>query len=152
MKNLVKQKYTITLEAAKLIAARAARKAAELKVGGAIAITDDGGHLIYLERLEGTMPAASEIATGKASTVIMFQRPTLKLENLIQNKRLSMLTPGNAVSMAYTPLMGGQPIVYEGSLIGAIAVAGAETGENDEIISAYAARFFEEEMEMISKY
>lgn len=151
MHQLLKQKVTLTLEAAKQIAARAAGKAAELKVGGAIAITDDGGHLVYLERLEGTMPAAAELAIGKAATVIMFQRATLKLENLIQDQRLTMLTPGNSTSFPYTPLMGGQPIFFEGRLIGAIAVAGSETGENDEIISLYASWFFEEELKMISK-
>jgi glc operon protein GlcG len=151
MVGLIKQKATLTLEAAKLVASRAAQKAEELCSGGAIAIADHTGNLIYLERLDGTMPAAAEIAAGKASTVVMFQRSTIKLENLVQNQRLTMLGLGNVVSSPYTPLMGGQPLVFNGEIIGAVAVAGAGTGENDEIISSFAAKCFEEELVLNSK-
>ena len=135
----IKSKKTLTLQAAKKIAAAAASKAAELKVGGAIAVVDDSGNLIYLERLEGTMPAAANIAIGKAATAAAFKRPTKKLEDLIQTQRLSMLDLSGITTTPYVPLMGAYPITVDNDIVGAIAVAGAETGENDEIISQYAA-------------
>lgn len=134
----IKTKQVLTLQAAKKIAARAAEKAAELKVGGAIAVVDDGGNLIYLEKLEGTMPAAANIAIGKAATAAVFKRPTIKLENLIQDQRLAMLSLSEITNTPYVPLMGAYPIEVEGKIVGAVSMAGAETGENDEIIAKYA--------------
>ncbi len=133
-------KKGLTLTAAKKIAATAASKAAELNVGGAIAVVDDSGSLIYLERLENTMPAAAQIAIGKASTAAAFQRPTIKIENLIQEQRLSMLVLGGITHTPYVPLMGAYPIVIGNEIVGAVAVAGAKTGENDEIIALAASK------------
>ena len=133
-------KKGLTLTAAKKIAATAASKAAELNVGGAIAVVDDSGSLIYLERLENTMPAVAQIAIGKASTAAAFQRPTIKIENLIQEQRLSMLVLGGITHTPYVPLMGAYPIVIGNEIVGAVAVAGAKTGENDEIIALAASK------------
>jgi len=135
-----RNKKVLTLTAAKKIAATAALKAAELNVGGAIAVVDDSGSLIYLERLENTMPAAAQIAIGKASTAAAFQRPTIKIENLIQEQRLSMLVLGGITHTPYVPLMGAYPIVIGNEIVGAVAVAGAKTGENDEIIALAASK------------
>ena len=135
-----RNKKVLTLTAAKKIAATAALKAAELNVGGAIAVVDDSGSLIYLERLENTMPAAAQIAIGKASTAAAFQRPTFKIENLIQEQRLSMLVLGGITHTPYVPLMGAYPIVVDNEIVGAVAVAGAKTGENDEIIALAASK------------
>ena len=135
-----RNKKVLTLTAAKKIAATAALKAAELNVGGAIAVVDDSGSLIYLERLENTMPAAAQIAIGKAATAAAFQRPTIKIENLIQEQRLSMLVLGGITHTPYVPLMGAYPIVIGNEIVGAVAVAGAKTGENDEIIALAASK------------
>jgi len=135
----IRSKKVLTLKAAKMIAAIAAGKAVELKVGGAIAVVDDSGSLVYLERLEGTMPAAANIAIGKAATAAIFKRPTRLLEELIQTKRLAMLSINQIPDTPYVPLMGGYPIVVNGEIVGAVAVAGAETGENDEIIAKAAS-------------
>jgi len=135
-----RNKKVLTLTAAKKIAATAALKAAELNVGGAIAVVDDSGSLIYLERLENTMPAVAQIAIGKASTAAAFQRPTIKIENLIQEQRLSMLVLGGITHTPYVPLMGAYPIVIGNEIVGAVAVAGAKTGENDEIIALAASK------------
>ena len=138
MKDL-KSKKTLTLSAAKKIAARASEKAQELGVGGAVAIVDDGGNLIYCERWEDTMPAAANITIGKAATAAAFCRPTKNLESLIQDQRLSMLDLSGITNTPYVPLMGGYPIMVDGEIVGAVAVGGAQTGENDEIISKFAA-------------
>lgn len=132
-------KKVLTLTAAKKIAATAASKAAELNVGGAIAVVDDSGSLIYLERLENTMPAAAQIAIGKAATAAAFKRPTRILEDLIQTQRLSMLSLNKITHTPYVPLMGAYPVMVDGEIAGAVSVAGAITGENDDIIAKAAA-------------
>ena len=131
---------TLTLSAAKKIANQAVLKAQELEVPGAIAIVDATGSLIYLEKLDGTMPGASNLAIGKAKTAIAFQRETIKLEDLIQQKRIVMLGLNSVVDGWYVPLMGAYPIVFEGQIIGAVAVAGALNGENDEIIAKFSSQ------------
>lgn len=137
--TLIRSKKVLTLKAAKMIAAIAAGKAVELKVSGAIAVVDDSGSLVYLERLEGTMPAAANIAIGKAATAAIFKRPTRLLEELIHSKRPAMLSLSQIPDTPYVPLMGGYPIIVDGEIVGAVAVAGAETGENDELIAKAAS-------------
>ena len=132
-------KYILSLELAKKIAERATQKANELQVGGAIAVVDDSGNLVYLEKMDGTMPAASNIAIGKAATSAAFKRPTILLETLIHEKRQVMLCLNGITDTPYVPLMGAHPIYFDGQIIGAVSVAGAETGENDEIIAKYAS-------------
>lgn len=141
---MVNDLNTLTLAAAKLLAFKAAEMASEMNVAGAVAVADAGGHIIYLERLEGTMPAAAELAIGKAVTSVLFQRPTLNLENLLQNERIAMLSAGNNLNSSYTPLKGGHPIYLNGKVIGALAVAGAITGENDERIAKDSVKWFEQ--------
>ena len=131
-------KIVLGLDLAKAIAKRASEKASELNVGGAIAVVDDSGNLIYLEKIDGTMPAASNIAIGKAATCAAFKRPTRILEELIQNKRIAMLDLSGITNTPYVPLMGAYPIYINDEIVGAVSVAGAETGENDEIIALYA--------------
>jgi len=130
---------SLTLSAAKKIAKQAVLKAQELGVPGAIAVVDVTGCLIYLEKLDGTMPGASNLAIGKANTAIAFQRETIKLEDLIQQKRIVMLGLNSVIDGPYVPLMGAYPIVFEGQIIGAVGVAGALNGENDEVIAKHAA-------------
>src|SRR5258705_2844860 len=75
---------TISLEAAKKVTAEAVKYAkANNAPGGAIAVVDNGGNLVYLERLDNTFPAASEVAIKKANTAATFKAPSSKLENSI---------------------------------------------------------------------
>jgi glc operon protein GlcG len=126
----------MTLAAAKQLMARAeaevSRRAAP---GAAIAIVDDGGHLVLLERLDGTFPAASTVSTEKARTAALFRMPTENLENAIKNGRNALL--GVAVM---TPLQGGVPVRANGRVIGAVGVSGAASAAQDtEIANAVAA-------------
>ena len=141
MDSLITKK-TLSLKAAKLIIETAKAKAAELGVGGAIAVVDEAGSLICLEKLDGTMPAAAQIAIGKAATAAVFRRPTINIENLIQQQRLAMLTLGGITDTNYVPLMGAYPIEFDGEVVGAVSVAGAKTGENDEIIALAASQTY----------
>lgn len=141
MKKLV-QKNTLSLEAAKSLIAFATQKANELGVGGAIAVVDDGGHLICLERLDGTMVAAANITIGKAATAMGFKRSGLELENTVTGARIAMLTLVGVPPAPFVPLMGAYPIEIDGEMLGAIAVGGAGSGANDETIVLYAIEQF----------
>lgn len=136
------QKHTLTLEAAKSLIDYAIHKANALGVGGAIAVVDDGGHLICLERIDGTMAAAAGIAIGKAATVIGFQRPGAVLEEIITTQRPAMQVLNSVTPAPFVPLKGSYPIEIDGEIVGAIAVAGALNGENDEAIAFYAIENF----------
>lgn len=126
----VLQTKTVSLEAAKKIAAEAARYAKMNNApGGAIAIVDNGGSLVYLERLDGTFAAAAEVAMRKANTAALFKAPSSKLENSINGGRQALITVG------HTFLQGGIPIIIDGQVIGAIGVSGAASAQQDEEIA-----------------
>ena len=141
MQKLI-QKHTLTLEAAKSLIGFAILKARELGVGGAIAVVDDGGHLICLERIDGTMAAAANIAIGKAATAVGFKRPGAVLEETITSQRPAMQTLNSATPAPFVPLKGAYPIEIDEEIVGAIAVAGAVNGQNDEAIALFAIEKF----------
>lgn len=120
----------ISLDAAKKIVTEAVKFAKENKApGGAIAVVDAGGHLVYLERLDNTFAAASEVATKKANTSATFKAPSSKLENAINGGRQAL------ISVGHTFLQGGIPILYNGEVIGAIGVSGSASAQQDEDIA-----------------
>jgi glc operon protein GlcG len=137
MTHLISKK-TLSLEVAKKIIEFAMVKANELEVGGAIAVVDDGGHLICLERIDGTMAAAANIAIGKAATAAVFNRPGDVLEHAITNERPVMALLNSVSPFPYVPLKGAYPVEIDNQVVGAVAVAGAKNGENDEAIVLYA--------------
>ncbi len=126
----------INLEGAKKLAEAARAEAQKRNLPGAVAIVDDGCNLVYLERWDGTMPNAPKIAINKAASAVGFGRPTIKLEDVILDGRTPMLSLTNTIDFA--ALKGGYPIEIEGMVVGGIAVAGALTGENDEILARAA--------------
>jgi glc operon protein GlcG len=120
----------LSLDAAKKIVGEAAKFAASVKApGGSIAIVDNGGNLIYLERLDGSFAASAEVAIKKANTAATFKAPSSKLENSINGGRQALITVG------HTFLQGGIPIVYNGEVIGAIGVSGSASAQQDEDIA-----------------
>lgn len=124
----------LSLEGAKLVAQAAVAEARRLDApGGAIAVVDEGGHLIYLERLEGTFPAGARIAEAKARTAALFQRPTQVLEDAIVGGRATLLNVADA------PLQGGVPISIGGVVVGAVGVSGAASAAQDTEIAVAAA-------------
>ncbi len=130
----VTAKKTLTLEGAKAVAAAVAAEADKHDVGGAIAVVDDGGNVLYVERLDGTFPAAAEVAVAKARTAAQFRRPTKVFEDAIRGGRTSLV----AVSVM-TPLEGGQPIVVDGEVVGAVGVSGAASSQQDDEFALIAA-------------
>ena len=126
-------KTTLTLEGAKVIAAAALAEAKKGNEGASIAIVDDGGNLMYLERLQPTFPMGATISTEKARTAALFQKPTKILEDAIVGGRTPLLNAWSA------PLNGGEPIVVNGQVVGAIGVSGASSAARDAVIALAGA-------------
>jgi glc operon protein GlcG len=126
-------KKSLTLDGAKTVAAAAAAEAKRGNEGAAIAIVDDGGNLMYLERIQPTFPIGAHIATEKARTAALFQRPSKVLEDVIISGRTTLL------SVVPAPLQGGEPIVVDGQIVGAIGVSGAASAARDQVIAAAGA-------------
>ena len=131
----VTDKKSLTLEGARTVIAAAkeyARKASA--PGGVIAVVDDGGNLVALERLDGTFSAGANISIGKAKTAVMFKRPTKVFEDIIKNGRTSMVALPD-----FTPLQGGVPIMIDGQIVGGVGVSGAMSAQQDEELAIAGA-------------
>ncbi|HEV8508257.1 MAG TPA: heme-binding protein [Chitinophagaceae bacterium] len=125
----------ISLDGAKKIVAEAVIFAkANHAPGGAIAVVDAGGNLVYVERLDNTFAAAAEVAIKKANTAALFKAPSSKLENSINAGRQALITVG------HTFLQGGIPIVFDGQVIGAIGVSGSASAQQDEDMANAGAK------------
>lgn len=129
---------TLTLEGAKRVAAAAVEFARTHDAPGAsIAVVDAGGHTIYVERLDGTFSAGSDISVGKARTAVVFKRPTRGIEEGINKGRTAMVDV--AAVTWFTPLQGGVPIVAGGQIVGGIGVSGAASAQQDEEVAMAGA-------------
>jgi len=121
----------LTLSKAKKIAEAARREADANRWPVVVAIVDDGGHLLYLERADGTQFGSVEIAIAKAKSAIAFRRPTKEWEKRITDGRLGVLAlPG------MIPVEGGLPIVLDGEMVGAIGVSGVTSIQDGQIAAA----------------
>ncbi|MCA9420282.1 MAG: heme-binding protein [Nitrospira sp.] len=131
----VSDRRSLTLEGAHKVIAGAVAAAKNMNApGGSIAIVDDGGNLLALERLDGTFAASSNIAIGKARTAALFKKPTKALEDVINKGRTTMVALND-----FTPLQGGIPIQWEGTVVGAIGVSGAASAQQDEELAMAGA-------------
>ena len=102
--------------------------------GGVIAVVDEGGNLMALERLDGTFAMGATISVGKARTAVLFKKPTRFFEDLINKGRTAM----TAVE-GFTPLIGGIPIIVDGQVVGGIGVSGAASAAQDEELAIAGA-------------
>ena len=107
--------YALALSDAKTMAAAARAEAERNGWTMVIAIVDDGGHLILLERMDGTQKASCIVAQEKARTAIMFKRPSAALEKVVADGRIAMTTMPGA-----TMVEGGLPNVFKHVFVGAI--------------------------------
>lgn len=132
--DAVMLKHTMTLEGANRILAAAIAEARVRNAGGAIAVVDDGGNLVALQRLDGTFAAGAEVSIGKARTAARFKKPTAAFEQAINDGRLAL-----TAVREMTPLQGGVPIMHDGQVVGAIGVSGAHSQVEDEQIAQAGA-------------
>ena len=100
--------------------AAAVAEAQKRKTTGVIAVVDDGGNLMAVERLDGTFSAGANISIGKARTAALFNRSTKTFEDIIKNGRTAMVALPDAF---FTPLQGGIPIELNGQILGAVESA-----------------------------
>jgi glc operon protein GlcG len=101
-------------------------------------VVDSGGHVILVERLDGTFAAGAAISIGKARTAVMFKRPTKGIEDIINKGRTAMV-PVAEVTW-FTPLQGGVPLMIDNEIVGGIGVSGAASAQQDEEVAIAGAR------------
>jgi uncharacterized protein GlcG (DUF336 family) len=122
----------LTLDDAKRIAAAAEAEALANKWTVCIAVVDDGGHLLWLQRLDGAAPISAQIAPNKARTAALGRRESRVYEEMINQGRVSFLSAPGLEAM----LEGGVPIVSGGHCVGAVGVSGVKSAEDAQIARA----------------
>ena len=128
----MKSKFTLEQTDIKAIAAAAEAEALKNNWAVTIAIVDDGGHLLNLQRLDGAAPVSAHIAPAKANTAAMGQRESKVYEDVINGGRISFLSAPHLQGM----LEGGVPIMKEGQCLGAVGVSGVKSNEDAQIARA----------------
>ncbi len=125
------EKKTLSLEAAEKViaAAKAEAKANNWKM--VIAVVDDGGHLIAMERMDGAQLGSIDVAPGKAKTALNFLRPTKHWEETSKTRPAVLTITPTAVLIE-----GGVPVVYQGQVIGAVGVSGASSVQDAQVAEA----------------
>jgi glc operon protein GlcG len=124
-------KSALNLADAKVIAAAAEAEALKNKWSVTIAVFDDGGNLIFLQRLDEAPLGSIAVAQEKGRTALLFKRPTKAIEEIIASGRTAMLTLPGA-----TPIEGGLPLLHNGQIIGAIGVSGVQSPQDAQIAKA----------------
>jgi glc operon protein GlcG len=124
----------LTLEDARRMTLAAQRAAVENNWNVVIAIVDDGGHLISLERMDGTQKGSVRVAEQKARTAILYKRPSKAFEDMVLQGRPVMMTMPDVIC-----LEGGVPLIRDGVYVGAIGVSGVKSSEDGIVAAAGAA-------------
>ncbi|BBK31110.1 glc operon protein GlcG [Stella humosa] len=125
---MLPSKKVLTLAAARIVMDAAEAEATRNGWRVSIAIVDDGGFPVLIQRLDGAAVATAATATGKAHTAAIFRRPTKAMEDTVNNGRFAFLNAPDVV-----PLEGGLPITVDGDVVGAIGVSGVKSSQDAEI-------------------
>lgn len=128
----MKTKSVLEFADVRAIAAAAEAEALKNQWAVSIAIVDDGGHLLWFQRLDGAAPVSSHIAPGKARTAALGRRESKVYEDIINGGRVSFLSAPDLSGM----LEGGVPIVKDGQCIGAVGVSGVKSSEDAQVARA----------------
>jgi glc operon protein GlcG len=131
----VASKKALTLEGARRAIDAAVAEAKRLTTTGVVAVVDDGGNLMAVERIDGTFSAGANISIGKARTAALFKKPTRAFEEIIKNGRTPMIALND-----FTPLVGGIPLMSGGQVVGGIGVSGAASADQDEQLALAGAK------------
>jgi glc operon protein GlcG len=126
----VATKKALTLDGAKKIAAAAEAEAMKNKWNVVIAVVDDGGHLMFLQRIDGTQTGSIDVAIGKARTAMAFKRPTKVFDELAKTRPAIATLPHGVL------LEGGVPITVDGQVIGAVGVSGVTSQQDAQVAEA----------------
>jgi glc operon protein GlcG len=128
----MKTKPVLTLDDTRRIAQAAEAEASRNQWAVTIAIVDDGGHLLWLQRLDGAAPLSAHIAPAKAHTAALGQRESRVYEEMINQGRVSFLSAPLVEGL----LEGGVPIVVQGMCVGAVGVSGVKSSEDAQVARA----------------
>ena len=126
------QKPVLTLSDVRRIAVAAEAEAVANSWAVSIAIVDDGGHLLWMQRLDGAPPISAQIAPAKANTAALGRRESKVYEDVINQGRVSFLSAPGLQGL----LEGGVPILVEGHCVGAVGVSGVKSTEDAQIARA----------------
>ncbi|MGH7333288.1 MAG: GlcG/HbpS family heme-binding protein [Candidatus Rokuibacteriota bacterium] len=108
-------------------------EAAKNKWNVTIAVVDDAGYLLHLERLDGAGPMTAEVAASKARTAAVTRRPTKAWEDMVKDRPVFLKFPENL------PIQGGVPIMHQGDCVGGIGVSGVQSHQDEQIANAGVA-------------
>lgn len=128
----MKTRSTLELADVKTILAAAEAEALANQWAVTIAIVDEGGHLLALQRLDGAPPISAHIAPAKAHTAALGRRESKVYEDVINGGRMSFLSAPAVQGM----LEGGVPILKDGFCLGAVGVSGVKSSEDAQIAKA----------------
>ena len=128
----MKTKPYLSLDDVKRIAAAAEAEALANNWAVSIAIVDDGGHLLWLQRLDGAPAISAQIAPAKANTAALGRRESKVYEDVINQGRVSFLSAPGLQGL----LEGGVPVMVDGHCIGAVGVSGVKSSEDAQIARA----------------
>jgi glc operon protein GlcG len=136
----VTDKKALTLEGARKVIGAAVASARSRNTTGVIAVVDDGGTLVALDRIDGTFGAGANISIGKARTAALFRKPSRAFEEIIGKGRTAMVALSD-----FTPLQGGVPLEVGGQVVGAVGVSGASSAQEDEELALAGAAALHDE-------
>ena len=128
----MKSKFALELSDIKAIAAAAEAEALKNSWAVTIAVVDDGGHLLWLQRLDGAPALSAHIAPAKAHTSALSRRESKVYEEIVNGGRTSFLSAPDIKGM----LEGGVPIMKDGQCLGAVGVSGVKSIEDAQIAKA----------------
>lgn len=123
----------LTLEDARRMAAASEAEARNNGWNVSIAICDAGGHALWLQRMDGAPLNSAQVAPGKARTSALGGKPSKVYEDMVNQGRIA------ALSMPIMPLEGGEPIIHDGHVIGAIGVSGVKASQDAQVARAGVA-------------
>lgn len=130
--EVMKTRPLLTLDDVRGVAAAAEAEALKNAWAVSIAIVDDGGHVLWLQRLDGAPPISAQIASAKAATAALGRRESKAYEEMINHGRAAFLSVPALQGM----LEGGVPVVAEGHCVGAVGVSGAKSAEDAQVARA----------------
>ena len=126
----MRNKPALTASDVQQMASACRAEAEKNKWNVTVAIVDDAGFLLYLERLDGAGPMTAEVAAAKARTAAVTRRSTKLWEDLVKDRPVMMKFPDNM------PIQGGVPIMAQGECVGAIGVSGVQSQQDEQVASA----------------
>ena len=129
----MRQKPALTASDVQKMVSACKAEAAKNKWNVTIAVVDESGYLLYLERMDGVPPLTAKIAAGKAETAAISRRPTKFWEDRIKER------PAFAKAPISTPMQGGVPIMVQKDCVGAIGVSGAQSQEDEQVANVGVA-------------